>query len=48
MFQVFRQFWEDGELKSYYWGEWPDAHTANEVALELRKDCDSTVVIYKR
>ena len=47
MYQVFKQFFEDGELKSYYWGEWPDADTANRVALELREYCDSSVVVYK-
>ena len=48
MWQVFRVFWEDGELKEYYWGEWEDRDKANEVALELRDgSCFSTVVHYK-
>lgn len=48
MWQVFRVFLEDGELKEYYWGEWEDRDKANEVALELRDgSCFSTVVYYK-
>jgi hypothetical protein len=47
MYQVFRQFIENGEIKEYYWGEWADSNKANEVALELRGgDCFSTVVRY--
>ena len=47
MYQVFRQFIEDGEIKEYYWGEWADEKVANKVALELRAtDCFSTVVRY--
>ena len=47
MYQVFRQFWVDGKIEEYYWGEWEDPNTANEVALELRGGaCFSTVVRY--
>lgn len=47
MYQVFRVFLENGELKEYFYGQWENADIANEVALELRKgDCLSTVVYY--
>lgn len=47
MYQVFRQFWVDSKIEEYYWGEWEDPNTANEVALELRGGaCFSTVVRY--
>lgn len=45
-YQVYRQFWVDGEIEEYFWGEWLDKHAANEAALELRYEgaCDYAVV----
>ena len=47
MYEVYKVFLENDELKEYYWGAWEDANKANEVALELRDgSCFSTVVHY--
>lgn len=48
MYKVFRVFIDEQGVHEYYWGQWEDAHTANEVALKLRDDgfCDSSIVRY--
>ena len=47
MYEVYRVFLEDGELKEYYWGRWSDERKANEVALELRDGSCLSTVVYK-
>ena len=45
-YQVYRQFWEDGQVEEYFWGEWSDRNAANAVALQLQSEgaCDYAVV----
>lgn len=50
MYKVYRVYLVDGKLEEYFWGEWADADTANEVALQLREEepaLFSTVVHYE-
>lgn len=47
MWVVYRQFWENGELKSYYWSEGNSQAIANQIAIELKPDCDGVKVVYE-